>query len=109
MQEQTVSMGELERTIRSGWHLVSFSAYPNDETSPKPVAYHLSVGLCARHGLMDGRTQFLRVELDPANVQADLVRIKAFVAAAQQAWMNDLTRDLDVVVADLLESNASGT
>lgn len=51
----------------------------------------------------------MRVELDPATLQADIVRMKAFVAAAQQQWVNDLACDLDIVVTDLLESNASST
>lgn len=97
-------MHQLEQTLHSGWHLVNFAAYPNEDDT-KALSYHLSVGLCARHGLMDGRTQFLNVQLDPANVQADLARIASFIAAAQKKWTDDLAEDLRVVQADLLESN----
>ena len=107
-QEQAVTMHQLEQTINSGWSLVNFAAYPDDDNMPwgeKSVPHYLSVGLCDRNGLMDGRRQFLTVQLDPANVQADLVRIKAFIAAAQKKWVEDLADDLRVVEADLLESN----
>lgn len=102
--QEKVNMHQLEQSLNSGWHLVSFAAYPN-EAHANDVSYHLSVSLCDRYGMMDGRHSFLSVELDPANVQADLQRIKAFIATAKQKWLDDLDNDLRVVETDLQGSN----